>query len=500
MDKFFIQAAFKTLDDIDKEENKEIKKALIESRLKEAERRNKRSQESLKEDDELKEFNVIFHDGPYSDRKERLIIKAHDSDEAMEKAYDLPQAIRYKYVAVCKRAEGKVAYMVAFEYNYVFRGKVESDKGEGYIAFNANNESEARRAYNKKYLGKYFRWLNPGRNNIQEKIPTDVQGGKYGNVFDVYQIGSKSLPDVDDAQAIVNESLDEDNKPGEFLDEAKKKKTKKYPLGKGEHLNPCAGNPDINIAVFNHAANVGASSPTTGLGEDNEGKYTVRRYGRWHYIIINPENGLALRVGDKVDYEKPESPDNRILFFKSKDEAQKYIDQELPNSKSLEEKLPKDLSTAYKNTKVYARRDTFSPERDISRPHKRTPYDYENSDYKEITKEEALKYRNKPKERYRLRVIINTSINQTSNDPHVVIFNKDGKVISDFEVLTRMFPTARRFKNSWSNIRYYSFTDIINAAYKIYETDEDSHPNKEAEERANLLTSFDSYGSSKYEL
>ena len=169
----------------------------------------------LEEDDKLKEFNVEFYDGPYSYRFERLIIKAHNPDEAMEKAYGLPQATRYNYIGVQERAQGKVAYMVAFEYNYVFRGKVDSDKGEGYIAFNANNESEARRAYNKKYLGKYFRWLNPSKDNIQEKIPTDVQGGKYGSVFDVHQIGSESLPDVDDAQAILNpthEALGEDHK------------------------------------------------------------------------------------------------------------------------------------------------------------------------------------------------------------------------------------------------------------------------------------------------
>ena len=311
------------------------------------------------------------------------------------------------------------------------------------------------------------------------------------------QAAFKSLDDIDKKG---NEEIKKALLESRNRERAKRKsKFKPYPLAKGEHLNPCAGNPDINIAVFNHATDVGASSPTTGLGEDNEGKYTVRRYGSWHYIIINPENGLALRVGDKVDYEKPESADNRILFFKSKDEAQEYIDQELSDSKPLEEKLPKDLATAYKNTKVYARRDTYKPERDILRPHKFTPYDYENSDYKEITKEEALKYRNKPKERYKLRVIIDTSINHTSDHPQVVIFNKDGKVISDFEVMSRMFPTTRTFKNSWNNIRYYSFTDIINAAYKIYETDEDSHPNKEAEERTNLLTSFTSYGSPRYE-
>lgn len=248
------------------------------------------------------------------------------------------------------------------------------------------------------------------------------------------QAAFKSLDDIDKKG---NEEIKKALLESRNRERAKRKsKFKSYPLAKGEHLNPCAGNPDINIAAFNHATDVGASSPSMGLGEDIEGL------------------------------------------------------------QSLEEKLPKDLAMAYRNTKVYARKDTFRPERDITRPHKLTPYDYENSDYKEITKEEALKYRNKPKERYKLRVIVNGM----NDHPHVVIFNKDGKVISDFKVSLRNFPSTRKFNDTLNSIRYYSFTDIINGASKIYETDEDSHPNKEAEERTNLASSFDSYGSPKYEL
>lgn len=37
---------------------------------------------------------------------------------------------------------------------------------------------------------------------------------------------------------------------------------------KREKLKRCAGNPELNAKAFNHAADVGASSPSTGLGED----------------------------------------------------------------------------------------------------------------------------------------------------------------------------------------------------------------------------------------
>ena len=167
--------------------------------------------ESKVEDDELKEFDINFNDGPNSNRSERLIIKAHNSDEAMEKVYTMPQARKYDNVIVSEIIPGKTAYMVAFKYDYVFGGKVDSNKSSEYIAFNANNASEARRAYNKKYLGKYFKGIYPDKDNVQEKIP-DARGGKYGNVFDVYQISSEPFPNADDAQAIVSESLNESSK------------------------------------------------------------------------------------------------------------------------------------------------------------------------------------------------------------------------------------------------------------------------------------------------
>lgn len=167
------------------------------------EKKVEESNKSLKEDDELKEFDVVFSDGPNSNGSERVIVKAHDTDEASKKAYNMPQAKRYDNVIVSERAKGNVAYIVAFNYNYVINGKVDSRVGEGRIVFNADNENEAKRAYNKKYRGKYFDDVNPGKGNILDDIPTKNQGGKYGKVFDVYQLGSKPSANAEDAKSIL---------------------------------------------------------------------------------------------------------------------------------------------------------------------------------------------------------------------------------------------------------------------------------------------------------
>lgn len=175
---------------------------------------------------------------------------------------------------------------------------------------------------------------------------------------------------------------------------------------KKEHLKKCAGEPSKNIEFFNHVSAPNASSPSTGIGESldddelfekyagknfyckgtnkkgqiiellegnrnfNDSKWRIcleegtylnltgrklslredkqiyypRRYGMHHYIIINPENGLALRVGDGVDYTKPQTKENKILFFKNKEEAEKYIaDNKLNESKISLDEASKDI-------------------------------------------------------------------------------------------------------------------------------------------------------------
>ena len=56
-------------------------------------------------------------------------------------------------------------------------------------------------------------------------------------------------------------------------------------------------------------------------------QFTVTKYGRWHYAILNNENGLLLRCGPNVNYHEPlHSVDNKLLLFKNKADAQTYID------------------------------------------------------------------------------------------------------------------------------------------------------------------------------
>lgn len=160
------------------------------------------------------------------------------------------------------------------------------------------------------------------------------------------QAAFKSLDEIDlEENKQIKQALVESRLKEKALRE---KKRKKYPLAKGEHLNTCAGDPDINTAAFNHATDVGASSPSTGLGEDIEGL------------------------------------------------------------KPLDEKLPKDLAKAYKRSpsSLYSDRlsvDNKSQPSDQDkhniavqlqdyRASNLSPIDFENASYQEITEDEAMKY------------------------------------------------------------------------------------------------------------
>ena len=291
----------------------------------------------------------------------------------------------------------------------------------------------------------------------------------------------KSLDEIDlEENKQIKQALIESR-----LKEKALREKKKYPLAKDEHLNTCAGNPDINTAAFNHATDVGASSPSTGLGEDNEGKYTVRRYGRYHYIIINPENGLALRVGSNIDYSKPQSPDNKILFFKSKNDAENYIKNNIDDSQILDEKLPKDLAKAYKNTEKSLYADRLSPATsDLSDQDKQqvaaklsdyndntnlSPIDFEKASYQEITKDEAMKYA-KPKKVWQLVLVFGVKY------PKAIRFDKNGKALNSIEFdWNKGYVTAsgrQTFKSTQMPIK-----ELIDRADKIYLTDEQDHLN-----------------------
>lgn len=309
MDKFFIQAAFKSLDDIDKEENKDIKKALIESRLRESEKRNKKS----------------------------YIKKVAENDFEVGKTFDIDDFHQFK--KLCKE--------------------------DGYTV-------------TKEDFDFYFNCLDEIREN---------------NYY--------------------------------LLDEAKKRKIKKYPLGKGEHLNTCAGDPDVNTAAFNHATTINNGSSTTGLGEDIE-------------------------------------------------------------KQKLEEKIPKELKKAYKrnNKSLYASKlDYNNPENvamklgynDDDIVYNESPIDFENAEYTIISKEEAHEYE-KPRNRWHLILYYKDGVEDA---PQALRFDRNGKSLEKFN----FYSWGSKSKNLPSDSKRYSLSTLLPISWLIenadiiYYTDELDHLN-----------------------
>lgn len=236
------------------------------------------------------------------------------------------------------------------------------------------------------------------------------------------QAAFKSLDEIDlEENKQIKQALIESRLKEKALREKKKKK---YPLAKGEHLNTCAGNPDINTAAFNHATDVGASSPSTGLGEDIE------------------------------------------------------------SLKPLDEKLPKDLAKAYKQSdaSLYANRLSVN-EKQPSEQDKHnmaaqlndykksnlSPIDFENASYQEITKDEAMKYAT-PKKCWQLVLVFG------QDNPRAIRFDKNGKALNSFDLGWKdryTNPAGREtIKSTQIPLR-----ELIKRATKIYLTDEQDHLN-----------------------
>lgn len=236
------------------------------------------------------------------------------------------------------------------------------------------------------------------------------------------QAAFKTLDDIDKEenknikQALIESRLRE-----------KKKREKNYPLGKGEHLNTCAGDPDVNTAAFNHATSINDGSPTTGLGEDIE-------------------------------------------------------------KQKLEEKIPKELKKAYKrnNKSLYASKlDYTNPENvamklgynDDDIKYNESPIDFENAEYKIISKEEAHEYE-KPRNRWHLILYYEDGVEDA---PQALRFDRTGKPLEKFE----FYKWGGKGKNfpfdSKGNKIYLStllpISWLIENADIIYYTDELDHLN-----------------------
>ena len=141
----------------------------------------------------------------------------------------------------------------------------------------------------------------------------------------------------------------------------------------------------------------------------------------------------------------------------------------------LEEKLPKDLAKAYKNSAgsiraTKAKDETGETTGELKHtaseffprqmPRRKVTIDFENSNYTEISKEEALKKYKDPGQRCKLRVVFRPN----TDYPRVMMWDEDNTPIikpQDIEYYVQ--------GNAWS------FKNVINAADKIYVTDEDEH-------------------------
>ena len=64
-----------------------------------------------------------------------------------------------------------------------------------------------------------------------------------------------------------------------------------------------------------------------------ENKYTVCKYGLWHFGIRDNTTSLLLRQGPNAQYDKPlDDKDNKLLLFKKQVDAEDFI-QRLNNIK-----------------------------------------------------------------------------------------------------------------------------------------------------------------------
>lgn len=153
-------------------------------------------------------------------------------------------------------------------------------------------------------------------------------------------------------------------------------------------------------------------------------------------------------------------------------------------SQSLDENLPKDLAIAYRNTdkgviSMKRNKGETNSEADMRRqfifptamPRKKVSIDFANSNYEDITnknrKDIIKEYKDK---KYKLRLLF-----KLRDDRYVVImWNKDDELITS----PRSLPTLVH-KNSplygINEISAHSYNKLVEAADKIYVTDEDEH-------------------------
>jgi hypothetical protein len=148
-------------------------------------------------------YVATFHDGHMVNRKERVIITADNIDDAVDKAYDLPQANHYKNVNVTYYQDGLGVYNV--EYDLIDNNK-HIDEYQPVIAL---SPSQAKTYFNKKYRGKYTdssRNIKSVHDKKQSEYDCRINGAVYATYL--YDVDEKIINKVKD-NATISEEITE---------------------------------------------------------------------------------------------------------------------------------------------------------------------------------------------------------------------------------------------------------------------------------------------------
>lgn len=291
-----------------------------------------------------------------------------------------------------------------------------------------------------------------------ENIYTDTPWWKVTNYWDIFNaLFFDNMSPEEIIEIIIDKAEAYEEADGNReLEESKSVlregfKTKRYPTANGEKIQIDSG---YSVFTVNGGSEDGNKSMWNALvstaeniiERENIEYYTISRYIQPNYGI------LILNLRTFPSQEAKEAWESRKHGF------EEIV--ELEESKSLNEKIPSDLAQAYRNSTASLDRGVqgYTPNLDA----RRGELDFENTDYIEITPEEAEEYRRKG-EADKLRVIYWGSAYTV--DPRSFKLRPSTGIKPKDEYITR---TGRRVNNS----NHVPFTHMMEIADKIYYTNE----------------------------
>lgn len=197
------------------------------------------------------------------------------------------------------------------------------------------------------------------------------------------------------------------------------------------------------------------------LKESASGTYSERLWGALEDGTISHEEVAEAAIYYLSDDEVEDlARTNDWVYIFEDPEEDEEEGEELEESKSLNEKIPADLAKAYRQSAEYRRREGALYTPDLG--DREGDLDFENTDYIEITPEEAEEYRKKG-EADKLRVIYWGSAYMV--DPRSFKLKPSTGIKPEDEYITR---TGRHINNS----NYVPFSHMMEIADKIYYTNE----------------------------